>query len=247
MTEDSISGLSRRTTVDTLLENLVYDAAAEVKVMSGEQELAGSDIVKGGDRVIVSYGEKSRTYTITASSDNELKASAYMVSGKTIDIPSTEKNPTTVSAVKQNVSVNATASVSVLKDDKVLANTETIADGMTLRITAEDGTVNDYSIAVKNDYHWVADYVNAQQGNVWFGQIKNNSTDTWKNMTTYDPDWPNWQVNTYYGTWCRCTEPCICKQYTVSRTSFRSASNRYLYCNGISCTEERCDLHQHQR
>ena len=34
---------------------------------------------------------------------------------------------------------------------------------------------------------------------VWFGQIKNNSTDTWKNMTTYDPDWPNWQVNTYYG------------------------------------------------
>ena len=34
-------------------------------------------------------------------------------------------------------------------------------------------------------------------------------------------------------TWCRCTEPCICKQYTVSRTSFRSASNRYLYCNTI--------------
>lgn len=57
VTEDSISGLSRRTTVDTLLENLVYDAAAEVKVMSGEQELTGSDIVKGGDRVIVSYGE----------------------------------------------------------------------------------------------------------------------------------------------------------------------------------------------
>ncbi len=46
VTEDSISGLSRRTTVDTLLENLVYDVAAEVKVMSGEQELTGSDIVK---------------------------------------------------------------------------------------------------------------------------------------------------------------------------------------------------------
>lgn len=60
----------------------------------------------------------------------------------------------------------------MLKDDKVLANTETIADGMTLRITAEDGTVNDYSIAVKNDYHWVADYVNAQQGNVWFDRSR---------------------------------------------------------------------------
>ncbi len=32
------------------------------------------------------------------------------------------------------------------------------------------------------------------------GQIKNNSADTWNNMTSYDPDWPNWQVNTYYGT-----------------------------------------------
>ena len=79
MTEDSISGLSRRTTVDTLLENLVYDAAAEVKVMSGEQELAGSDIVKGGDRVIVSYGEKSRTYTIYADAFNSLSELAVMV------------------------------------------------------------------------------------------------------------------------------------------------------------------------
>ena len=129
VTEDSISGLSRRTTVDTLLENLIYDDAAEVKVLSGEDELTGSDIVKGGDRVIVSYGEKSREYTIAASSDNELKETVYMVSGKTIDIPSTEKNPTTVSAVKQNVGVNATATVNVLKEDEVLANTDSIADG----------------------------------------------------------------------------------------------------------------------
>ena len=109
----------------------IYDDAAEVKVLSGEDELTGSDIVKGGDRVIVSYGEKSREYTIAASSDNELKETVYMVSGKTIDIPSTEKNPTTVSAVKQNVGVNATATVNVLKEDEVLANTDTIADGMT--------------------------------------------------------------------------------------------------------------------
>ena len=70
---------------------------------------------------------------------------------------------------------------------------------MRFRITAEDGTTSDYVIAVKNNYNWVGDYVNAQQGNVWFGQIKNNSADTWNNMTSYDPDWPNWQVNTYYG------------------------------------------------
>ena len=121
------------------------------------------------------------------------------MTGTTIKIPSTEKNPATVSEVKQNVKTSSTATVSVISDDKVLANTDTIADGMTLRITAEDGTTSDYVIAVKNNYNWVGDYVNAQQGNVWFGQIKNNSADTWNNMTSYDPDWPNWQVNTFYG------------------------------------------------
>ena len=52
---------------------------------------------------------------------------------------------------------------------------------MTLRITAENGTANDYTIAVKNDYQWAKDYVHGQQGNVWFAQAKIDGE--WQNMT----------------------------------------------------------------
>ena len=69
---------------------------------------------------------------------------------------------------------------------------------MTLRITAENGTANDYTIAVKNDYQWAKDYVHGQQGNVWFAQAKIDGE--WQNMTEVDSSgWPNWQLDTYYG------------------------------------------------
>ena len=52
---------------------------------------------------------------------------------------------------------------------------------------------------LKNTYNWTLDYVNGQQGNVWFGQIKDGSGD-WANMTAVDKDgWPNWATHTYYG------------------------------------------------
>lgn len=70
---------------------------------------------------------------------------------------------------------------------------------MTLRITAEDGTTNDYAIKQKNEYNWTKDFINGQQGNVWFGQMKDGSGD-WANMTSVDKDgWPNWATHTYYG------------------------------------------------
>ena len=70
---------------------------------------------------------------------------------------------------------------------------------MTLRITAEDGTTNDFAITQKNEYNWTFDFVRGQQGNVWFGQIKDSSSD-WTDMTTLDKDgWPNWATHTYYG------------------------------------------------
>ena len=197
--QNGISGLGKNTTVEKLLNNLVIDAAVEVTVKSGDKMLAAGDVVKGGDTVVLSYNGQTVEYTIVANTDNELKETVYMVSGKTIDIPATEKNPTTVGEVLQNVSVHETANAAVVSDGKVLDDVAQIADGMTLRITAEDGTTNEYTIAAKNDYHWVANYVNAQQGNVWFGQIKYKDSDAWTNMTNYDKDWPNWQVNTYYG------------------------------------------------
>ncbi len=200
VTDDQISGLEKHTTVKELLKNLTIDSNAQVTVKSGDKVLAENDVVNGGCTVTISYGEKTQTYTIAASSDCELKSTVYMMTGTTIKIPSTEKNPATVSEVKQNVKTSSTATVSVISDDKVLANTETIADGMTLRITAEDGTTSDYEIAVVNTYHWITDFVVKQQGNVWFGQMRNSDNDSWVNMTDYDRDgYPNWQVRGYYG------------------------------------------------
>ena len=69
---------------------------------------------------------------------------------------------------------------------------------MTVRITAEDGTTNDYTVAQKNTYNWTLDYAGQQQGNVWFAQQKNGNGD-WADMTAYDNTYPNWVLNTYYG------------------------------------------------
>ena len=156
--------------------------------------------MKGGATVVLSYeGMEDVTYTVVASSDKELKDAYYEVKGTTMSVPYTAKNPTTVSEMRKNITVADTATVSVLNGGTELANTDAVAEGMTLRITAEDGTTNDYTIAQKNTYNWTLDFVKGQQGNVWFGQQKNGTGD-WTNMTESDRDgWPNWCVNTYYG------------------------------------------------
>ena len=136
---------------------------------------------------------------MVASSDKELKGCFYEVKGTEVRVPYTEKNPTTVKEMKANVTVADTATVSVLNGKAELADTDTVAAGMTLRITAEDGKTKDFTITQKNEYNWTFDFVRGQQGNVWFGQIKDSSSD-WTNMTTIDSDgWPNWATHTYYG------------------------------------------------
>ena len=116
-----------------------------------------------------------------------------------MEVPYTEKNPTTVKELKASLTVADTATVSVVNAGKELADKDAVADGMTLRITAEDGTTKEYAIKQKNEYNWTKDFINGQQGNVWFGQMKDGSGD-WANMTSVDKDgWPNWATHTYYG------------------------------------------------
>ena len=116
-----------------------------------------------------------------------------------MEVPYTEKNPTTVKELKASLTVADTATVSVVNAGKELADKDAVADGMTLRITAEDGTTKEYAIKQKNEYNWTKDFINGQQGNVWFGQMKDGSGD-WVNMTSVDKDgWPNWATHTYYG------------------------------------------------
>ena len=196
----NVSELPKNTTVDAFLKNIIVDTGVKVTVKDGEKVLEGTDVVKGGATIVLSYeGKTDVTYTVVASSDKELKASYYEVRGTEVQVPYTEKNPTTVKELKANLTVADTATVSVVNAEKELADKDAVADGMTLRITAEDGTTNDYAIKQKNEYNWTLDFINGQQGNVWFGQMKDGSGD-WANMTSVDKDgWPNWATHTYYG------------------------------------------------
>ena len=196
----NVSDLPKNTTVEDFLKNVIIDAGVTVTIKEGEKELTATDIVKGGATITLSYeGMKSVTYTVVASSDKELKDCYYEVKGTTMSVPYTDKNPATVKEVKANITVADTATVSVLNGANELADTDNVTAGMILRIAAENGDTNDYIIAQKNTYNWTLDYVNGQQGNVWFGQIKDGSGD-WANMTAVDKDgWPNWATHTYYG------------------------------------------------
>ena len=200
VTGTNVSDLPKNTTVKDFLENVIVDTGVTITIKEGETELTGTDIVKGGATITLSYeGMESVTYTVVASSDKELKGCFYEVKGTEVRVPYTEKNPTTVKEMKANVTVADTATVSVLNGGAELADSDAVAAGMTLRITAEDGTKNDFAITQKNEYNWTFDFVRGQQGNVWFGQIKDSSSD-WANMTTLDSDgWPNWATHTYYG------------------------------------------------
>ena len=200
VTGTNVSDLPKNTTVEDFLNNVIVDTGVTVTIKEGETELKGTDIVKGGATITLSYeGMESVTYTVVASSDKELKGCFYEVKGTEVRVPYTEKNPTTVKEMKANITVADTATVSVLNGGAELADSDAVAAGMTLRITAEDGTTNDFAITQKNEYNWTFDFVRGQQGNVWFGQIKDSSSD-WTNMTTIDSDgWPNWATHTYYG------------------------------------------------
>ena len=195
-----VSELPKNTTVEAFLKNIIVDTGVKVTVKDGENVLEGTDVVKGGAKVVLSYeGKENVTYTVVASSDKELKASYYEVRGTELEVPYTEENPTTVKELKASLTVADTATVSVVNAGKELADKDAVADGMTLRITAEDGTTKEYAIKQKNEYNWTLDYINGQQGNVWFGQMKDGSGD-WANMTSVDKDgWPNWATHTYYG------------------------------------------------
>ena len=196
----NVSELPKNTTVDAFLKNIIVDTGVKVTVKDGEKVLEGTDVVKGGATIVLSYeGKTDVTYTVVASSDKELKASYYEVRGTELEVPYTEKNPTTVKELKASLTVADTATVSVVNAGKELADKDAVADGMTLRITAEDGTTKEYAIKQKNEYNWTKDFINGQQGNVWFGQMKDGSGD-WANMTSVDKDgWPNWATHTYYG------------------------------------------------
>lgn len=203
ITGNEISDIPRYTTLEEFLNNLISDNGVVVTVKDGEKTLGSADMVKGGLTVTLSYGESVVTYTTVASTDNALKSAYYEVDGNVIRVPYTPLNPTTSSQLKQNLTVGDTAEISILNGESELMDAEPVSAGMTVRITAENGAANDFTIEQKNAYHWVNDYTGPHngsagvQGNVWFGQQRSGGE--WQNLTEIDTDrWPNWMVA---GTW----------------------------------------------
>ncbi|HFU4451181.1 TPA: discoidin domain-containing protein [Streptococcus suis] len=126
---------------------------------------------------------------VRRDSSKSLDSSIYQVVNQTMYIPSTEANPTTAEAVLAGITVPEKATKTIV-DGQGNPVTGAIATGHILRITAENGETNDYQLEIKNTYDWALDYVNRQQGNVWFAQKK--SGDSYQDLTSYDNRWPNW-------------------------------------------------------
>lgn len=151
--------------------------------------------------------EASEAVTVTTWSDNcSLVDSMYMTDEESlvIYVPFTKNNPTTAAELLGNVTVDAKAKAGVVTGGGEFsldwaAGTDKIAENMLLRITAENGDTKDYTIHQKNEYSWTKDYAGPQQGNVWFGQMKTGADGAWGNIEAYDPTYPNWQVDKFYG------------------------------------------------
>jgi LPXTG-motif cell wall-anchored protein len=194
----SISGTERNILVKDFLKNLSYDddVTLVIKNVSGKT-LGENDIVTGGSKITLSANGKTKVYTISANEDNSIKDSIYMIkeSGKILYIPSVENNPTKVQEVIQGITVHSTATIKIFNGTSEVKD-GSISDGMTLKVIAENGAENVYTINVKNSYQWALDYT-GKQGNVWFAQKKVNGI--YSNLTSYDTTYPQWNGNNYGG------------------------------------------------
>ncbi|HFU4466840.1 TPA: discoidin domain-containing protein [Streptococcus suis] len=148
---------------------------------SGKNFASAAEVRTGYE--ILEEGEVRR------DSSKSLDSSIYQVVNQTMYIPSTEANPTTAEAVLVGITVPEKATKTIV-DGQGNPVTGVIATGHILRITAENGETNDYQLEIKNTYDWALDYVNRQQGNVWFAQKK--SGESYQDLTSYDNRWPNW-------------------------------------------------------
>ena len=191
--QNTIAGLEKNTTVSQLLENLVYDSGVEIAVMDGASKLGEEDIVKPGMAVTLSHGGQTISYTILADNDATLYESIFMVKGNEIYVPSTPNNPCTPGSLMSGITIADTASAAVRKGNQEVIS-GALEDGMTLRVLAEDGiTQENYTIRIKNEYHWTRDYVDEQQGNVWFAQYQDGSSE-YVNFTNYSSQYATWEI-----------------------------------------------------
>ena len=134
-----------------------------------------------------------RAFTTSGSNECALVSSLFEVRDTNkLQVPYTTSNPVTVAQLAAGLTVSEFATVQV-KDasGSPVSDNTPVAEGMTVQIVAEDGTVNPttYNVAQKNIYNSFNDWIDGQQGNVWFYQYEEN--DEFFNHSTFGgyQDW----------------------------------------------------------
>ncbi len=190
--ENTITGLGKDTTVKEFIDNLIYDEGIKVTVKDeNDKKLSDEDLVNGNCIVSITDGKETKEYTFTLSSDAKIHSSVFEIKDNIINVPSVEKNPTSLQTVLNGIEINEWATVTFTKDNKEIKDGN-VEDKMVMTITAQDkNTEQSYTINVKNDYNYVSDFTPNQQGNVWFAQSKAKDG-AYSNMTTYNADWVCW-------------------------------------------------------
>ncbi|MFJ7934608.1 FIMAH domain-containing protein [Sporosarcina sp. NPDC096371] len=127
---------------------------------------------------------------------NQILAAAYIIdeNSKSIFMPMLENNPTTVEEVKHNVAVYDTAKVKIFNGENEV-NTGTVSNGMFLKVVAENGEENSYTLKEKNTYQYALDFTKGQQGNVWYAQKKVNQE--YMNMANFSAQYPTWEGSSW--------------------------------------------------
>lgn len=133
---------------------------------------------------------------IESNSDASIHNTIFRQMGNALQVPSTSKNPITVGNIKSGITIAKTASIRIMEGEKEIQKGP-VTENMVVRIIAENGQYVNYPIEIKNEYQWALDYT-GKQGNVWFTQIRNSDTE-YENLTEYDPTFPNWVVDKFYG------------------------------------------------
>ena len=133
----------------------------------------------------------SVTFTTTGSSECELISTLFEIREGALQIPYTDNNPLSLERFRAAFEVSEDATVRVYKDGaEVTAGG--VAEGMTVKIVAQDGTENPTTFTTKNKniYNSYLDWINAQQGNVWFYQVETSGG--FVNHPTFGTQWGDW-------------------------------------------------------
>ncbi len=133
------------------------------------------------------------TFSTSGSNECALVSSLFEIRDTNqLQVPYTDHNPVTAAQLAAGLTISEFATVQI-KDasGSPVSDNTSVAQGMTVQIVAEDGTVNPttYTIAQKNTYNSFNDWVDGQQGNVWFYQYEEN--DVFFNHSTFGgyQDW----------------------------------------------------------